>query len=271
VLSILVGVAIDEGRLGLDKTLAELLPEHIAEMTPQQQAITLRQLLTMTAGVTEYGSMDHQSDNPIEELLTYGMSSDPGTAFGYSDASAHFVATALRRAIDRPILDYAREKLFDPLGIDTRPAWEGNEQFTKNGFDQAGFAWLTDGTGTHTGGYGLRLTAADLVKIGQLYLDGGRWEGRQLVSESWVTESTTGQLTAEQGQGDQYGYFWWVNEDPVTPAFQAAGLFYQCIFVVPARRLVVVVTADDSEYSPSAVQVDFEPVLASVVFEPLLS
>ena len=272
VVSILVGMAIDEGRLRLDQTLAELLPEHVSAMTPAQQAITLKQLLTMTAGFSvDDGGLNLDAEDPVGLYLAYGMSSDPGTTFGYSNGTAHLVATVLRRAIDRPILDYAREKLFDPLGIDTHPAWEGSDPDTKNGFDDAGFAWMIDSTGVHSGGFGLKLTAPDLLKIGQLYLDGGRWHGRQLVSESWITESTSNQLTAEQGSnGDQYGYFWWIFNEPETPGFVAAGSWYQRIFVIPSRHLVVVVTADDSNYAESVVGTDFEPVLAETVIEPLL-
>ena len=113
--------------------------------------------------------------------------------------------------------------------------------------------------------------APDLLKIGQLYLDGGRWKGRQLVSEPWVTESTSNQLTAEQGgNGDQYGYFWWPINEPETPGYLAAGAWYQRIFVIPSRRLVIVVTADRSDYAESVVQTDFDPVLAETVIEPIL-
>ncbi|HEU5486662.1 MAG TPA: serine hydrolase, partial [Microlunatus sp.] len=251
--------------------LSELLPEQVSVMTPEQKDITLKQLLTMTGGVTGSATgLDVQAGDPVETILTYGMDSEPGTIFGYSDASAHLVATALRRAIARPILDYAREKLFDPLGIVTRPAWEGSNRFTGGGFDDAGFGWLVDSTGVHGGGYGLRLTARDLVKIGQLYLDGGRWQGRRLVPESWVRESTSNQLTPEQGHGDRYGYFWWVIDEPDVSGFMAAGSFNQVIFVVPARRLVVVTTANDTGYAESAIAADFEPLMLKTVLEPLV-
>src|SRR3954454_984089 len=123
----------------------------------------------MTAGVSVDGGLNLEAEDPVGHFLAYGMSSEPGTMFGYSEGSAHLVATVLRRAIDRPNLDYAREKLFDPLGIDTHPAWEGSHPNTQNGFDDAGFAWLIDSTGAHGGGYGLRLAAPDLPRIGQLW------------------------------------------------------------------------------------------------------
>ena len=95
-------------------------------------------------------------------------------------------------------------------------------------------------------------------------------EGRQLVSESWVSESTSNQLTAAQGNGVEYGYFWWLINEPESPGYLAAGAWYQRIFVIPSRRLVIVATADRSDYAESVVQTDFDPVLAETVIEPLL-
>ena len=106
--------------------------------------------------------------------------SEPGDTFVYSNASAHLVGAVLRHAIDRPLLEYAREKLFDPLGIDTRPAWQGWD--VEAGLRKPGFGWGTDREGTNSGCCLLKLTAPDMLKIGQLYLDQGRWQGRQLVS-----------------------------------------------------------------------------------------
>jgi CubicO group peptidase (beta-lactamase class C family) len=77
-------------------------------------------------------------------------------------------------------------------------------------------------------------------------------------------------LTAQQGNGDQYGYFWWIINEPKTPGYLAAGSWYQRIFVIPARRLVIVVTADGRNYSQDSIEKDFEPVLAETVIQPLL-
>ncbi len=270
VLSMLVGIAVDEGRLRLDQPLAELLPEHAAAMTPAQQAITLQQLLTMTAGLPgDDGGINLEADDPITQLLGYGLSNDPGAVFAYSNSSAQLVAAVLHRAIEQPILTYAREKLFDPLGIDTRPAWEGASQSQK-GFEEAGFAWLRDGAGTHTGAYGLRLTTPDLVKLGQLYADNGAWKGQQLVPADWVARSTGPQLTPEQATEGQYGYLWWVLDDPGTgvQGYLAAGSWYQRIFVLPSRRVVLVVTADE-DVSEDAVGPVLEPLLVEDVLAPL--
>ena len=114
----------------------------------------------------------------------------------------------------------------------------------------------------------MKLTAPDLLKIGQLYLDGGRWKGRQLVSESWVSEPTSNPLSAEQGNGDPVGYFWSIiaTEDA---RLRGRRQLVSRIFVIPARRLVIVVTADDSHYSQALVEKDFDPVLVKTVIGPL--
>ena len=144
------------------------------------------------------------------------------------------MAAVLHVAVDRSLLDYAREKLFDPLGIDSQPAWEGVNRNLKDGFDDAGFAWQTDSTGTHIGAYGLKLTPPDLVKLGELYLDEGMWDGRRIVSADWVRASTAPQLTEEQAASEgQYGYLWRVDDDPEMPNYYAAGAWCQRVLVYP--------------------------------------
>ena len=179
----------------------------------------------------------------------------------------------LHVAVDRSLLDYAREKLFDPLGIDSRPAWEGVNPNMKDGFDDAGFAWQTDSTGTHIGAYGLKLTPPDLVKLGELYLDEGMWDGRRIVSADWVRASTAPQLTEEQAASEgQYGYLWRVEDDPEMPVYTAKGAWCQLVLVIPSRRVVVASTVDDSAgYAANRVCDDLAPIVEEVVFGPLIS
>jgi CubicO group peptidase (beta-lactamase class C family) len=273
VLSILVGIAVDEGKLRLDQTLAELLPEHASVMTDDQKAITLRQLLTMTGGMAgDGGGLNPEAEDPIAHLLTYSAVGETDV-FAYSNAGAHLVAAVLHEAVDRSLLDYAREKLFDPLGIDTEPAWEGVNPNLKDGFDDAGFAWQTDSTGTHIGAYGLKLTPPDLVKLGELYLDEGMWDGRRIVSADWVRASTAPQLTKEQAASDgQYGYFWRVDDDPEMPVYFAAGAWCQQVAMIPSRRLVILITSDDSAgWDADRVCSDLGPIVEEVLLPPLMS
>jgi CubicO group peptidase (beta-lactamase class C family) len=268
VMSILVGIAIDEGRLRLDQTLAELLPAHTDAMTDEVRSVTLRQLLTMTAGIQGgYTSLDLSAENPTDELVGSAFVAKPGAAFVYSNAGAHLVGAVLRHAVDRPLLDYAREKLFDPLGIDTRPAWQGWN--VESGLREPGFAWGTDREGTNTGCCFLKLTAPDMLKIGQLYLDEGRWHGRQIVSSEWVKESTTNQLTKDQATSDgPYGYLWGIGAIESHPYFAAFGSYGQHIIVVPDSRLVVVTACDESGFD--APTEEFMNTFNDVIFKPIL-
>ena len=275
VISILVGIAVDEGRLRVDQTLQELLPNQASSMTPQQASITLRQLLTMTAGISgDDSGLNLIADDTVSQILSFGMSNDPGVAFEYSNSSSHLVAAVLRNAIDRPILDYARAKLFDPLGIDTRPAWQGWDTGSPtSGFNKRGFAWATDSAGVNVGGFGLKLTAADLVKLGELYVNGGRWHGRQIVSQAWVDESTSEQLSDEQAEAaqTQYGYLWWTDDEyKGQPVFEASGSYYQKIICFPESDVVVVVTAADDLTGLDTLHLTLDPVLEKVIFDPLL-
>ena len=271
VMSILVGVAIDEGRLRLDQTLSELLTTHQAQMSPQVASITLRQLLTMTAGLPDSG-MSLDSADPVGDILSYGLVSEPGAQFGYTDTGAHLVAAVLAEAIDRPILDYAREKLFDPLGVDTRPAWQGwDTGSTGNGFDKSGFAWATDRSGINLGGFGLKLTAPDLIKLGELYVNGGTWNARQIVSQDWVRESTAPQVTEDQQPDGPYGFFWWLGETNQHPLFAAAGAFGQTLLCVPDLDLVVVVTSAVDGEGSRDLDNTYLPIVEQVIINPLTS
>ena len=163
----------------------------------------------------------------------------------YSNASAHLVGAVLRRAVHRPLLDYARDKLFDPLGIDTRPAWQGWD--VEAGLGKPGFGWGADRKGTNSGCCLLKLTAPECSRSAGCSLDEGRWQGRQLVSPGWVRASTTNQLTQEQTTSEgPYGSFWWIGDIQSHPYFAAVGSYGQRILVVPDHRLVVVVGCDES-------------------------
>lgn len=269
VMSILVGIAIDEGRLRLEQTLAELLPEHADQMSDEVSSVTLRQLLTMTSGMQGgYSSLELGADDPIDQLVGAAFVAEPGATFVYSNATAHLVGAVLRRAVDRPLLEYAREMLFDPLGIDTRPAWQGWN--VEAGLSKPGFAWATDREGTNTGCCGLKLTAPDMLKIGQLYLDDGRWQGRQLVSPQWVKDSTSNQLSNDQQSATDgpYGYFWWIGDIQSHPYFAAFGSYGQQIIVVPDSGLVVVTVCDESGFdSPTE---EFRSTFDDIIFTPIL-
>lgn len=242
ILATLIGIAIDEGAIpGLRTTLAELLPEHRADMSRQLATATLRELLTMTAGFAGLDrdrTREYMTDpDPVGRILR--AAPDPlGGGFEYSNQGAHLLAAILVRATRTSVLDYATSRLFGPLGIEVSEA--------------AGFEWPVERSGLHLGWGGLRLTPADLARLGQLFLDRGEWQGQQVVPVDWVRAATQEQVnirgqTNREQTGDGYGYGWWLTEADGETAFFAYGFGGQIIEVVPSRSLVVVV-ASEIEY-----------------------
>ena len=250
VMSILVGIALDDDDLGsVEQTLAELLPDYAATMAPEVAGVTLRQVLTMTAGLPEdtAGSDPlpfETADDWIATIVSDGLVRPAGEDFAYASAGSHLLSAILVEAAGHSVLDYARDKLFDPLGIDTEPAAEPLAVIENlPEYEAASFAWPVDPQGLHLGHTYLKINAPDMGKIGQLMLDDGRWDGKQIVSTRWVTESTRAQVaTSGESTGD-YGYQWWVTTANGLDAFAAVGFGGQLIEVVPALDLVVVVSS----------------------------
>ncbi len=248
VMSMLIGIAIDEGSIaGVDQTLAELLPDYVPIMAPGVGAITLQQVLTMTGGiVANYDPLDYPIDADwVAVTLQTPLAGQPGGAFAYSDVNSDLLSAILVRATGRSVLDYAREKLFGPLGISSEPA-ATPIVFADPGYDaQPGFGWATDPQGRQIGSFALKITPPEMAKLGQLYLDNGKWQGQQLVPAAWVADSTRAQVQSARDTLPEYGYQWWVGEADGHPAFAAVGLAGQLIEVVPELRLVVVVSSLD--------------------------
>ena len=251
VLSTLVGIAVSEGILkGLHQDLHTLFPEYRHDMSAAVASITLEQLLTMTSGIPE-GTIDEDprldSADYVRTVLRGGTVAPSGTEWIYSDPASDVLAAVLTAALRRhdgrqarTLLEYSRQKLFDPLDIQTRPAYtgfEGNEPLSAR-FNDVGFGWATDHRGRHYGCCMLKLTAEDMVKIGQLYLQEGLWEGNQIVPADWVAAATTPIQVASD-----YGRMWWIRDIGRHPAFFAQGRAGQVIAVVPDLRAVVAISS----------------------------
>lgn len=257
VMSMLVGIAINEGKIGsVDATLAQLLPQYAPKMASGVGAVTLEQLLMMTGGLapddrsTRYRPGVDWTAITVAEALWQ----PPGTGFLYSNPAAHLLSAILVRATKMSVLDYARVKLFDPLGISTTPAEEPVLSVEDlPAYDaRPGFGWSTDPQGLHLGMSDLKITAADMIKLGRLYLQQGRWDGKQLVPAEWVQNSSRSHVTAGDGPAGTivgYGYLWWVHSPGEHPAYAAMGYAGQLIEVVPDLQLVVAVSCKDAPAS----------------------
>jgi CubicO group peptidase (beta-lactamase class C family) len=251
VASALIGIAIEEKIIsGLDATLPELLPRYQKYLTAEEKSVTLRQLMSMTAGFpsdqsAEIDKVFEQRTDLIPAILTNGLDMPPGEVFNYSNAGSHLVSAVLREALiqadgddPRTVLEYAREKLFDPLEIDSRDAQEKRVLPGEAAYDMlTRFDWGTDATGLHTACCLLRLRPADMIKFGELYLGGGVWHGKQILPPGWVQQTMT-----PSELSSQYGLMWWLDLDVHGhEIWVARGALGQVIAIAPEHRLVVAI------------------------------
>jgi CubicO group peptidase (beta-lactamase class C family) len=264
--SALVGIALRDRHLrGLDQTVAELLADHLpAKADPRLRQVTVEQLLTMTSGLAGddalVGGLDGISDpmaqsrDWVRHILGRRPVTEPGTAFAYSSAGSHLLSAMVADATGQSTLAFARAELFGPLGIVTGRASEPEvrdwppTQAKLEAYEQAAVAWPTDPQGYHFGGGYLKLPARDLAKLGYLYLNGGRWDGTQVVPADYVAASTRPHGGPSRGPGG-YGYQWFVTNETGHDSFRAEGFGGQLIQVIPDLDLVVVVTSDVNQES----------------------
>jgi CubicO group peptidase (beta-lactamase class C family) len=219
VVSALAGIAIAEGKIrGIDERLSQLLPVRNATVG----AIELEHLLTMTGGW--HDASVRAAPNVVRAIMARPLAREPGREWEYDSGQSHLVSAVISRATGQSAALYAQRKLFRPLRIE-RPEWAADPQ------------------GVSDGGGVLSLKVRDLAKLGELYLRGGRWRGRQLVPERWVRVSTRAHVATDDTLVG-YGYLWWIGKQP--NSFAAIGYGGQMVSVLPAQDLVVVVTADPS-------------------------
>lgn len=237
--SALVGIALEQGCLAsVDEPMMTYFPELAGSLDdPRKEQITVRHLLQMRAG---YPWEEASAEN--RELLYHGFSPSnlvdvalvrpPGRGHDYSNLSSHLLAVIVARACGEDLLDFAREHLFGPLG--TTPG-----------------GWTRDWDGYRLGYTELFVSARDMARLGQTYLDGGQWEGTQVVPASWVTDSwrpyTENAWYYPVGESfgrTAYGFQWWIIDAGPHTYYLAWGHGGQQIAVVPELDMVVVVTAD---------------------------
>lgn len=230
VLSTLYGMALYQGHFkSLDEKALAYLPEFRSKaIDPKFEDITLRHLLTMTSGVD---CTDRRpkgffaSKNWAWHFLERPVVQKPGEKFNYSSASSHLLSVILSKMTGLNVYDYAKTYLFHPLAIEKTQ-------------------WPHDKQGHYCGGFGLALAPGDLLKLGQLYLAGGCFNGQRLLSEDYINEATSFQLQGGFPEQDGYGYHWWVGDSNSVDYYYAAGLGGQYLFVVPEFELLMAITSD---------------------------
>jgi CubicO group peptidase (beta-lactamase class C family) len=259
VIGALVGIAIAEGKIkSVDQTVGELLAAQLPkDADPRFAGVTVKQLLTMTSGLAGDGTPGGdtriedamwKSPDWVRHILSRRLVSEPGTEWAYSNASSHLLSAIVASVSGQSTLEFARAKLFNPLGIRTDGAFEPVlsdhiDAATVEAYEQASVAWPVDPQGYHYGAAFLRLPARDLAKFGYLYLNGGRWDGNQLVPAGYVAAATSPKGSSPN-LDNGYGWHWLVANEGDHHTFSARGYGGQLIYVVPDLDLVTVITSD---------------------------
>jgi CubicO group peptidase (beta-lactamase class C family) len=243
VVALLVGIAFDRGWLkNLDASIFSFLPEYGDLRAPDNNKITLHHLLSMTSGLDwpERAISVNNPENivrrgyiaadPYRFVLERSVEASPGAAWNYNGGGVWLLGLILRKVAGQPLDGFAKDALFEPLGIEE---WD----------------WARFPNGDPGTSGGLQLRPRDLAKLGQLVLDNGVWQGRQIVSADWIARMTARQSPSSFSFGSlrSYGYLWWQGRSSIDNHeidwIGALGRGGQRLYVVPTLRLVVAVTA----------------------------
>jgi len=230
VVATLAGLAIRNGSLAFETRLDELFDERLFRGDEQKRRISIEHLLTMTAGLDggtphDIDEIADRGDSWIAGPLAAPLVAEPGTRFSYNNGAAHVLGAAIARATETPLVRFAEEQLFTPLGV-------------------SDYRWPTDPGGNALGYGHLELRPRDLLRLGLFYLDAGRWNGLQLLPESFIAAATTPHSAGGPPEGTSYGYLWWITEDGGHRSFFAGGYGGQYVTVIPELALVVATTGD---------------------------
>ncbi len=233
------GFAVNEGLLSLDDKVISFFSDDLPDsISSYLSELTVKNLLSMSAGQEPDPSwrVATQETNWVQAFLRTPVLKKPGTEFLYNSLATHMVAAILQKVTEKNLIDYLRPRLFEPLAIE-------------------GVDCEVDPQGISAGGWGFRVKTEDMAKLGQLYLQQGKWNNQQLLPESWVKEATSAVIKdsapylpedrkalSDWAQG--YGYqFWRCRHN----AFRADGAYGQYIIVIPEKDVVVVITSETTD------------------------
>jgi CubicO group peptidase (beta-lactamase class C family)/predicted glycoside hydrolase/deacetylase ChbG (UPF0249 family) len=237
-----IGFAIQEGLLDLTDKVISFFPDKLPkEISPNLQDLEIRHLLTMTVGhdVDPTGVLREKSNDLdwVEAFLAFPMEHKPGNQFVYNSLATYMLSAIITKVTGKRILDYLQPNLFRPLGI-VEATWDESPQ------------------GIQIGGWGLKVKTEDMAKLGLFYLQKGKWNGKQILAESWFEEATVARvpslpagvkeenLKVEVNDSDWlqgYGYQLWRSR---YNSYRADGLNGQFILILPEKNAVIVTTAN---------------------------
>ena len=225
-----VGLAIRDGKLNLDDPVLKFFPADApAEPSDNLKAMKVRHLLTMTCGHDTEPKVVGGAPT-VKQFLALPIQHKPGTHFQYNTLGSYVLSAIVTKVTGETLLEYLKPRLFETLGIE-KPQWNSSLE------------------GNSIGGYGLYLRTEDMAKLGQLYLQKGKWNGRQLIAPDWIEQATSKQVPNEKENHanigaewkEGYGFqFWRCRHN----AYRADGAGGQYIVVMPDQDVVVAITAE---------------------------
>lgn len=224
-----VGLAVAEGKLNLeDPVLKFFAAEAPANPSEHLKAMRVRDLLSMSGGHDTEPKFSFETGPSVREFLAHPVAHKPGTYFRYNTPGSYMLSAIVTKATGKTVLEFLQPRLFEPLGIERA-------------------AWATSAEGYSLGGYGLSIRTEDIAKFGQLYLQKGKWNGRQLLPAKWVEAATTKQVENDKAPSGKnpdwrqgYGFQFWRCQHN---AFRGDGRDGQICLVLPDHDAVVAITA----------------------------
>jgi CubicO group peptidase (beta-lactamase class C family) len=230
-----IGLAVKGKKLSIDDKVISFFPESLPDtVDPFLAELKIKDLLSMSSGQRQESSAT--TNDWIKAFLETPVVNEPGTKYRYSSMASFMLSAIVQKVTGEKVVDYLTPRLFNPLGIE-------------------GYDWETNPQGINTGGWGLRLKTEDLAKFGQLYLQKGRWNGKQILPEKWVEEATSlkiyqnpdlSQAKRDSANDSQQGYccqFWRARHN----SYMANGAFGQFVLIMPDKDALVVFTPESSD------------------------
>ncbi len=228
-----VGLAAEEGKLSLEDPVLKFFPKETpADVSENLKAMRVRDLLTMSGGHDTEPKFNIANGPSVQEFLAHPVQHQPGTWFRYNTPGSYMLSAIVTKATGKTVLEYLRPRLFEPLGIENPE-------------------WGVTGEGYNLGGYGLFVRTEDIAKFGQLYLQKGRWNGRQLLPAKWVEAATAKQVPNEKAPSGRtsdwqqgYGFQFWRCQHN---AYRGDGRDGQICLVMPEQDAVLAITAQTGQ------------------------
>jgi len=232
VIGILTGIAIDKGLISINNTISDYLPQ--VSKYPEKSEITIENLLMMKSGINYNNDGYNGEDcklarelpsNSLDFVLGLGMHSTVGTSYRYKNSDPHLISAIIQEKVGKTTRDWAKEVLFDKIGI-TR------------------LEWRTYKDGITFGGFGILTTPREMGKIGQLVANSGMWNGKQIVSENWINEMTSVKIPPNETQNTDiaFCYLWWkeINRNVIF----TWGHGGQFVIINKDKNLIIAITSE---------------------------